>query len=137
VRSRRLTLDAAGTWLFIAIVLAIALSVALSFAMNAAAEELRQEVRIVSSLPRESPRTAWGVWFAERMSADLAPSDPNAELVRAADLDHRADRIRELAGAGALAGLLLMLATARPEARLTRSQSATSPAASTRSNGTV
>lgn len=132
-----LSLERVGTWLFLIVVLAVGASVALSFAMNIAADDLRQEVRIASALPPEFDRTAWGMWLNQRFTSDVAQGDYQARFDRTSELDHRADRIRELAGAASLAGVVLMALTARPEARLRSSQSATSALPNTRSNGTV
>jgi hypothetical protein len=126
-----------GTWVFLVVVVAVGLAVALSFAMNAAADDLRAQVSIASGAAPALPRTAWGTWLSASMAGDLPPGDSKAQFARADDLDHRADRIRELAAAGALAGLLLMLVTARVETRESQPRSATSAVASTRSNGTV
>ena len=127
-----------GTWLSLVIVAAVAAAVVFSFAMNEAADDARQLVRIASSQPLEHPRTAVGQWLSARMAADVSSSDADAMATRAGDLDHRADRTRELAAAAALGGLVLMLATARPEERAAPArQEAARPVASTTSNGTV
>lgn len=133
----RPNLEGTGTLLLLVVVVGVALAVGLSFAMNAASDDLRQEVRLASSLPVEHPRSVWAGWISAGMTRDLAPADYTARFLRAEDLDHRADRIRELAGAGSLAGVLLMLVTATPEARLDRKRAEASPLANTRSNGTV
>src|SRR5215831_17597932 len=99
--------------------------------MNAAADDLRAQAQIASSLPPEQPRTLWGTWLADRIAAGLGPFDHTAMLVHADELDHRADRIRELAGAASLGGLVLMLVTARPEARVGAARAESSPVAST------
>jgi len=134
---RRPDLEHAGTWLTVILVLVIGLAVGASLLMNAAADDARARMNIASNQASGTERTPWGIWLGDRTTADLAPTDIQALKARADDLDHRADRIRELAGAASLAGLILIVATARPEARLANSQSATSPLASTRSNGTV
>jgi TRAP-type C4-dicarboxylate transport system substrate-binding protein len=118
-------------------VLAVAAAVALSFAMNVAAEELRQEVKVASNEARDTPETAPVVWLAARVSDDLPAGDYAVRLTRADQLDHRADRIRELAGAASVAGLVLTLATSKAETRAAQSRSATSGAAKTTSNGMV
>ena len=133
----RPTLQQIGTCLSLVVVLAIGLAVALSFAMNSAADDLRQQVRAASGQPLEHQRTAPAIWLSAQMAADLAPSDFTAMFARAETLDHRADRIREMAGAASLVGLVLMLLTARPDARSEAVREANSPVASTRSNGTV
>ena len=137
MQAHRPSLDAVGTWLFVVVVVGVALSIGFSFAMNAAADDLRGQARIASSLPPEQSRTPWGTWLAARIAADVTPSEFAATLERADQLDHRADRIRELAGAAALGGLVLMLVTARPETRAASERARSNPVASTRSNGTV
>ena len=137
MRVRRPNLERIGTWVFVVVVVGIGLAVAASLLMNAAADDVRVRIDLASNQSPDGPRTPWGMWLAGRVTTDLAPTDTQALRIRADDLDHRADRIRELAGAVSLAGLILILATARPEARVASSQSASSPVASTRSNGTV
>jgi hypothetical protein len=123
--------------MFVVIVLSVGLAIAFSFAMNSAADELRAEINIASSQPPDNPRTPWGVWLGARMAADLPSDDYSRAFARAEDLDHRADRIRDLGSAASVVGLVLMLATARPEAPVNGLRAETSPLASTRSNGTV
>jgi hypothetical protein len=134
---RRPPLERVGTWIFLAIVIAIGLAVGVSFVMNSAADDLRARASIATNQAPDSPRTPWGVWLASRVAGDVVSANSESLKARADELDHRADRIRELAGAASLAGLILMVATATPEARLASSQSATSPVANTRSNGSV
>jgi hypothetical protein len=134
---RRPSLERAGTWMFAIVVIAIGLSVGASLLMNSAADDLRAQINIAANQAPDSPRTPWGMWLAGHVAADLSLTNVDALRTRADELDHRADRIRELAGAVSLAGLILMVATGTPEARLASSQSETSPVASTRSNGTV
>src|ERR1041385_3352508 len=137
MRPRTLSIESAGAWLFAIVALAIGLAVALSFALNLAASDVRAQSRQLQALDTEFTRTPLSEW----LSATLAPDVPRADYValdrRAGDLDHRADRIRELAAAASVAGLLLALGTARPEVRKRTDQSASSALASPRSNGTV
>ena len=129
---------AIGTWLFAVVVLGVAAVVVLSFAMNMAADDLRLQVTATSGQPLDHPRTWPGEWVSNPMSADLGPSDSAGRLARADELDHRADRIREAAGVAALLGLVLMLLTERPDGAGSReARDASSPLASTRSNGSV
>jgi hypothetical protein len=126
-----------ATWLLIVVVLAVGLAVAVSFAMNSAADDLRQQVRLASGQPLDHPRTPPGTWLSGPMVADLGPSDFLGVFARAEALDHRADRIRETAGAGSLVGLVVILLSARSDARADAPREASSPVASTRSNGTT
>jgi hypothetical protein len=132
-----LNVHGVGTWLSLAIVAAVGLAVALSFAMNAASEDARQQVLIVSSHESQNARAVWGPLLSRVMLADVPPSDVDALTAQAEQFDRHADRIRELAAAASLGALVLMLATARPEVRVAPARAETSPAASTRSNGTV
>jgi hypothetical protein len=133
----RLSLQRAGSWAFGAIVLLIGALVVQSFAMNAAAEDLHGQALIARGFLPETPRTPVSMWLSARIAPDLASNDASGLDQRAQDIDHRADRIRELAGATSVAGLVLGLATARPERRLASDASDASPLASTNSNGTV
>ena len=130
-------LQRVGTWLSLTIVLAILGVIALSYAMNEGADDIRQEVRVMSGLGREHPRRPLGPILAWSMTTDLSATDYDARHLRADLLDHRADRMRELAAAAALGGVVLMLATARPQTRQSSERVAINPLARTRSNGTV
>jgi hypothetical protein len=135
--SARASLHMLSNWLFAAIVFAVACSTALSFAMNDAADDLRLQVRAASGQPPDHPHTWQGAWFAARATADLRSDDYAAFWIRADDLDHRADRIRELAGVGSLAGLVLLLVTIGPSREPDQAREASTPVARTSSNGTV
>jgi hypothetical protein len=126
-----------GAGLVLIVVAAIAVGVALSFAMNTAADDLRQQVKLASGQSLEHPRNPPATWLSAALTADLAASDFTALFARAEVLDHRADRIREMAGAASLLGLISLLLTARPEAAAEAPREASSPVASTRSNGTA
>jgi hypothetical protein len=117
--------------LFALVLIGVVVAVSVSFAMNAAADDLRQQATIAASQTPEHPRTAWGVWLSSRMTPGANSSDPSDLIARAITLDARGDRIRELAAAASLGGLVLMLLTAPPEARVHRD--ATQPHA----NGTA
>jgi hypothetical protein len=116
-----MTLHSVGTWLSLVIVLVIALAIAGSFAMNEAAEDLRLQVRVASAQQLDRPRTVWGSWLSARVAADVDRSDVAALNTRIDELDRRADRIRELSSAASLGVLVLLLVSARPEARVIRS----------------
>lgn len=135
--SMRVTLQAVGTWLFAMIVVVIAGVVLLSFVINAAAGDLHARTETLRGGQPESSRTPVGAWLSARIASDVAPTDATALGERADALDHRADRMRELAAAVSVAGLVLALGTAKPENRIARAQSASSGLANTRSNGTV
>lgn len=126
-----------GTWLVVLIALAIGLTMAFSVAMNLAADDLSGQFAELRGSQPETPRNAVGRWLSARMASDIRPDDAAAIDRRDQDLTHRADRTRELAAAASLAGLVLALGTARPEAPRRRVQSASTGPANTRSNGTV
>ena len=133
----RWRLATAGTYLFAAIVLVIGTLVVQSFAMNAAAGDLHGQSLQARGLPPETPRTALSMWLAARIAPDVASNDAVSLEQRSQDVDHRADRMRELAGAASVAGLVLCLATAKPERRLASAASTATPLTNTSSNGTV
>jgi hypothetical protein len=133
----RMKLETVGTWLFVLIAVAIGLSVLLSFAMNLAADDLRAQASLARGQEPDTNHTAVSIWLSARIAPDVADQDLAFVDQRSGELDHRADRIRELAAAASVAGLVLALATARPEARIRSAQSASSGLANTRSNGTV
>jgi hypothetical protein len=113
MRTQRLSLDSIGTCACAVILVGIGLSLALALATDSAADDLHQQARIAASQAADHPRTAWGAW----LSHALAPETPTSSagmLERSNALSARADRIRELTAAGALAGLTLVLVTARP-----------------------
>jgi hypothetical protein len=133
-------LESVGSWLFFIVVLGVASAVAFSFAMNAAADDLYLQVTVASSAPLDHPRTAYGMWLSAQFASDMQPGDYAALRLRADQLDHRADRIREMAGVGALGGLLLLVVTMAPSRQVDRARNNdddSSPLASTTSTGTV
>ena len=133
MQAHRPSVEGVGTWLFGLVVVAVALSVGLSFAMNAAATDVRAQVSVASGTGPEDPRSVWSTWLAVQFTTDLPPDDYALLAARATELDHRADRIRELAAAAALGGLIVMLLTARPDT----ARADKNPLASTSNNGTV
>jgi hypothetical protein len=134
----RVTLERTGTLLFALIALAIGASVAVSFGMNSAADDLHAQAVLARGGQPDTSRNAISAWVSSRIAADLVAPDAVQLDQRAQDVDHRADRIRELAAAVSVAGLVLALGTAKPEkARLASVESASSALANTRSNGTV
>ena len=128
-------LHAVGTWLSAVMVAVIGAALLLSFAMNAASEAAHQQIAILASPSGDQTREAWGPPLLALMMPNVSPTDVADLSTRAEWFDRHADRIRELAAAASLAGLVVMLATGRPERQLARSE--TTPAANTRSNGIV
>jgi hypothetical protein len=131
------TLESAGTWWFALVAIAIGLAVALSFTINVAAADLRTQSHALQGLDLDFTRTPLSMWLSARMAPDVAAGDAVGLDRRSGDLDHRADRIRELAAAASVAGLVLALGTARPDVRRRTAHSASSALARPRSNGTV
>ena len=95
---RRPSLAAASTCVCGVIVAAIALAVVLSFALNAAADDLHAQASLARGVAPDVPRTVIGSWLASRIAPDVLASNPIALDQRSQEVDHRADRIRELAG---------------------------------------
>lgn len=104
--------------------------------MNIAADDLRLQSSLANGDRLDRARTVHGEWLATLMAGDPAPVGVQALRARADTLDHHADRVRELSAVAALAGLLVVLATASPGERpATRAE--TRPQASTNKNGKV
>jgi hypothetical protein len=133
----RVTLQTAGTWLFALIVVAIAGIIVLSFALDAASDDLHAQAEIIRGVQPTGSRMIIGSWLSAAVAPDVDSSDVAGLSARSDDLHHRADRMRELAAAASVAGLVLALGTAKPEKRMALAQSASSELANTRSNGTV
>jgi len=137
MRIRRPALTKIGTCLFGLVVLGIAVTLAVSFGTQTAADDLHAQVMLARGAAPETPRNFIGGWLSARVAPDVRAADAAALDQRAQELDHRADRTRELAAAVSVAGLVLALGTAKPESRHANVQSASTALASTRSNGTV
>jgi hypothetical protein len=108
-------------------------------ALNLAAEDLHLQVETGHGEASPAERSPVGQWLSARLAADVSPADYTALETRAGELDQRADRLLEATGVVALAGMLIWLVTARPASvdERTREGDASSPVASTSSNGTV
>ena len=105
--------------------------------MRTAALDLHQQVDIARNQILPESRTLPGRWLSAPLSSGVAPDDLVALDARAAELDHRSDRLLEATAVVALAGMLAGLAIARPTIADERAREATSPLARTNSNGTV
>lgn len=127
-----------GTWLMVLIVVAVALAFGYALALNTAATDIRQTVQVARGNIAESPPSPVGAWLAAQFSSDLVSTATDALAARADSLDHRAERIREVAAMGAFTGLLLGLLTGRPATAATlRAPLESSGAAKTTSSGSV
>ena len=124
-------LERGGTILLAVLVTAILAVQAFSIALNWAADDVRLQFGIVTG----RDRTPVGVWLSSTLMSDLPPNAVQARHDRADAFDNFSNRLREIAGASALAGLLIAPLTASAEVRR-RSETA-SPAANTTSNGTA
>ena len=133
----RTKLDRIGTTV---VVFLTALSVVMLTAvwvMNAVVLDLREQAALANSETTPAPRTPLGAWLSVPFSSDLAPDDPRALEARATELDHKSDRLTEAVAVVALVGMLVGLIAARPSGPDDLARDATSPLASTTSNGTV
>ena len=133
-------LERIGTVVLAILVGAIVLIQGASVALNWAADDERLLAAALNHEQPERARTPVGMWLSARALADLPP-DTSVEVrrERSNGLDHVADRLREIAGVSALAGLLLAPLTASSVDRRAdlAADEATTPAARTASNGTV
>lgn len=129
-------IELATTALYTLVVVAVAVAIALSFAWNWGADDLRQQARIITTGASDHPRTPWGMWFAQQFGQDVPPGDPRGLADRGEQLGHRAERLREMAGAGSLLGLLVMLLSVGKRTPAP-AREVTSPPATTTKNGNV
>ena len=121
-----------GTAVLVVLVTAIVAVQGGSVLLNWAADDVRLEFGIVTG--RE--RTPVGMWLSSTLMADLHTDDEVGRHTRADYFDQLSDRLREMAGASALAGLLIAPLTGRgDQARALRRSDDASPAANTISNG--
>jgi hypothetical protein len=105
--------------------------------MKAAGLDLHAQAALAVNQAPPAPRTPLGAWLSAPFSSDLAPDDATAVEARATELDHRSDRLTEAIAVVALVGMLVALIAARPSGADDLARDATSPLASTSSNGTV
>lgn len=124
-------LDRVGTIVLAVLVAAILAVQAFSIVLNWAADDVRLQFGIVTG----RDRTPVGMWLSSTLMSDLPADAVRARHDRADAFDNFSNRLREIAGVSALAGLLLAPLTASGELR--RHSDATSPAANTTSNGTA
>jgi Rad3-related DNA helicase len=141
MRTRRWPgLERVGAAILAVLVVAIVLLQGASVLLDWAADDARLQAQILAHQTPEHARTALGQWLSARLLADLpADAAPQARRDRADTLDHLADRLREIVGVSALAGLLVapLTATSDEAAGLARLRDETSPAPSATNNGTV
>jgi hypothetical protein len=117
----------------IAVVVVVLGLLATSWAFDAIATDLHAQNALVHGA-ESPPRTAWGMALSAQLASDV-PSDALAELARRF-ADH-ADRLLELAGVVALAGLLLALFSGDRSAAEPSRDVHSRPLASTSNNGNV
>jgi hypothetical protein len=117
----------------IAVVVVVLGLLATSWAFDAIATDLHAQNAVVRGA--ESPsRTAWGMALSAQLASDVA-SDALAQ--RAQRFADHADRLLELAGVVALAGLLLALFSGDGSAAEPMGKVDSRPLASTSNNGNV
>jgi hypothetical protein len=131
------SVERVGRLLLVASTLVVLLGVGVASMLSAAEDDLYASVDEARGIPLEHPRTQPGMFIGARLSADLDPGDISARTFRADDLSHRGDRVREAAGVGAVAGLLIAVLTGRPRTDHTPRRDASQPAPNTTRIGTV
>jgi hypothetical protein len=129
-------LERVGTVLLVVITVSVLAAVGVSAALKLAADDLATEVGQFDGT-NTSPRTQPGIWLSAPLSADLSMSDGAGVRSRVDQLSARSDRLREVAGAGALVGLLVAVLTGQTGAGVARDRDPSIPAANTASTGSV
>ena len=130
-------LERVGMLVLILLVTAILILQVTSVLLNWAADDVRLEIGLLNDEPVGRDRTPVGMWLSAHLMADLPADDLEARHERADTFDHVSDRLREMAGASALAGLVIAPLTANPDGDSTRRREVTRAAANTLSNGTA
>lgn len=107
-------------------------------ALDLAAADLSRQVAHATGQAVADEPSAVGAWLRERLAPDLANAPVDALRDRAGWLRQWADRLRELVGPTALAGILLaLLSPERPSQAPRQPTAGANPAASTNSSGAV
>jgi hypothetical protein len=123
-----------GTIVLVLVVSAVVVVQGVSVLLNWAADDVRLQIGIITG----RDRTPAGVWLSSALMADLPVDDAADRHARADYFDQLSDRLREMAGASALAGLLIAPVTAKgDQSTLVRGWDEARPAAKTISNGTA
>jgi hypothetical protein len=134
---RRPSIDWSGSIVLAIVTVAVLLVIGVSNALKLAADDLyNTNQEVLGALPPGS-RLPIGIWLSSQIGGEFARGDLDGRNARADELSYRGDRVRELAGAGALAGLLVAVLTMRPTPETMRVRGASRPAANTTSNGTA
>ena len=122
-----------GTALLVVLTSAIILVQGASVLLNWAADDTRLEFGYITGRDRNPV----GVWLSAAFMRDLAVDDKTDRHARADYFDQVSFRLREMAGAAALAGLLIAPLTGRGDqaTSLRRSEDEARPAPNTISNG--
>jgi hypothetical protein len=131
-------MERVGTVVLVLLVSAIIVVQGVSVLLNWAADDVRLQLGTLNNHPVGRDRTPAGMWLSARLMSDLPATDLQARHARADYFDQLSDRLREMAGASALAGLLIAPLTASGDRATTRRRSDESAAAAnTASNGTA
>jgi hypothetical protein len=134
----RLDVERLGTLLVVLATIIVLASVGLSASLRLAVDDMHAIGAIMRAENPPPSRSPLGEWLSATLASDvLPPANATALNARMLELDHRADRLLELAGVVALVGLLLALLTGRPAREVAQACDASRPLASTSSNGTV
>ena len=129
--------DRFGTAAVISLTVFTAFMLAAAWVMNEAAVDLHAQVDIARGQISPGQRAPLGQWLSSPFSSDLVPDDTIAMDTRATDLDHKSDRLAEAVAVVALVGMLVAVVAMRPSGADDLARDATTPLASTSSNGTV
>ena len=130
-------IDRVGTAAVLLLTVTTALMLSAVWVMNEAATDLHAQVEIARGQTSPGQRAPLGQWLSSPFSSDLSPDDTPALDARATELDHKSDRLTEATAVVALVGVLAAAIALRPSGADERARDATTPLASTSSNGTV
>jgi hypothetical protein len=133
----RINLETVGTFLVVLATLITLASLGVVGSLQAASSDLLAQVETLRDPTNPEPRWVIGERLSAALTPDLASDDASARATRARLLAQRGDRLLEATAVVALLGMLLGLVAARPASQGTRAREASTPLASTSSNGTV
>ena len=133
----RLDVDRLGTVLVVLVTIGVLAAVCVCGSLRLAVDDLHARAAIARADLPQPPRSPVGRQLSAAFASDLAAENLSGLDTRAQELDHRADRLLELTAVVALAGMLLALLTGRPAIEIARARDATTPRATTSSNGTI
>lgn len=137
-QSTAMPLERAGKFALAACTLVTMLMIGASITFEVAADDLFKAYDALRQPTAAQVRTAQGRWLSAQLANGIDFGDATAVEARATVLAYQSDRVRELAAAPAVVGLLVALLTDAPASPNSRPRSATSqPVANTTSNGSA